>query len=106
METNEKAAEWMKKGCDLGFGLSLHEYGSYCWYGYGVAEDPRKAYECFKKSIKAGCELSYYYLGCMYDGGQSVPRDANKAIKYYKRGAEFGDSNCVHMMNIINKKST
>ena len=58
-----KAAEFMKKGADLGNGGCLHECGVNHWCGYGVDEDPKKSLDYFKKAAKKDNVPSFFAVG-------------------------------------------
>ena len=86
----ESAAEWYRRGAELGDDESMLNTGICYGTGQGVEEDPSKAVEWYRKAYeikgecagKAACNIGILFGN---DG------DYESAVEWYRRGAELGN---------------
>ena len=89
------AAEYFKKACDSGDGLSspsCYMLGKQYFNGQGVQHDLTLASAYWKKACDLGSGVSCFMLGKQYFFGQGVQQDLIIAPAYFKKGCDLKDT--------------
>lgn len=98
---DERANEWLRRGCVLGDANACFEVGVMAFNGEQATADLRAAQlwiglaaEMGRRGCSAGRARDCHLLGSMHDRGVGVSTDAALAVSFYERACEAASDDC------------
>ena len=90
-QSYEKAFQYLKKACDLGYGDGCAGVGFAYYNGKGVKKDLESAIKFLAKSCDLGSGAGCGSLGIFYEGGEGVTRNLSKAKEFFGKACDLGE---------------
>ncbi len=91
-QSDEKAAEWYRKGAEQGLDVAQFDLGTMCLMGRGTERSDVEALAWYLKAAEQGYADAQNNVGFMFEHGRGTEQSYEKAAEWYAKASEQRDT--------------